>query len=124
MNIEEKLVKYDKTGDSLLIVSESDTIGSKELATIVRNIIDWLELEHKRTLWIQEDKKTRLKPMELRMQYPWCIALQELVVKEPLFSKYFSITGNKFDFLESISEDEKKRIREYVYIHRRRCTML
>ena len=61
--------------------------------------------------------------MELRMQYPWCIALQELVVKESLFSKYFSVIGNKFDFLESISEDEKKRIREYVYIHRRRCTM-
>lgn len=123
MSIEEKLIIYDKTGNRKLIICEDNQIENDKLSAIVRNIIDWLELEYKRTLWMKEGRKTCLKPMELRMQYPWCRELVELVDKEPLFKEYFFIQGNKLDFCKSISEEDKEKIREYVYLNRRRCFM-
>lgn len=123
MSIEERLVNFDKTGNCTLITNEAFLIDKDDLSAIVENIIDWLELEHKRTLWIQEGRKTKLKPMELRMQYPWCKTLVELVDEELIFKEYFCIKDNKFNFRESITEEEKKRIREYVYLNRRRCLM-
>ncbi|MDE7446248.1 MAG: hypothetical protein K2N15_11205, partial [Lachnospiraceae bacterium] len=90
-------------------------ISNYEMNVVVIMILSWLKLEHKRSLWKAEGKKICFKPLEVNMQYPWCANLYNLVEKEKLFHDYFSIKEGKFDFSDTVSEEDKAIAREKAY---------
>ncbi|WP_075721996.1 hypothetical protein [Roseburia sp. 499] len=90
-------------------------IDKENLNIIVLEILSWLKLENKRSIWIAQGRKACLKPLQLNMQYPWCTDLCMLVEKEKLFQEYFSIKEGKFNFSDLVTEDIKIKARELAY---------
>ena len=97
MNIVDKLLEYMETKNQKNLLSKIE-MSDYELNVVVVNILSWLKLEHKRSIWISQGKKNCHKALEVDMQYPWCVNLCKIVEKEKLFHDYFSIKDGKFDF--------------------------
>ena len=49
------------------------------------------------------------------MRYPWCANLYKLVENESLFQDCFLIKNSKFGFLDSVSEEDRRKAREKAY---------
>ena len=49
------------------------------------------------------------------MKYPWGQALNDMVTSEEIFSQYFCIINNKFDFKDSVPEEERMTARKWAY---------
>ena len=114
MNIVDKLLEYMETKNQKNLLSKIE-MSDYELNVVVVNILSWLKLEHKRSIWISQGKKNCHKALEVNMQYPWCVNLCKIVEKEKLFHDYFSIKDGKFDFSNEVSDEDKKIAREKVY---------
>lgn len=112
----DELLHYYETKDRKILITTNLQIENADLHVVVIKILSWLRLEHKRTLWIAEGRKTCLKPLDIDMRYPWCVDLSTLVEKEKLFHDTFSIRDRKFDFLDSVAEENRKSAREKVYL--------
>jgi len=117
MNLIEMLIEYRKAGNKQLLVSSECNIEKENLNIIVLEILSWLKLEHKRCLWINQGRKTCLKPLQLNMQYPWSRDLCMLVEKEKLFHEYFRIKDGKFEFSAKVEEKDKIEMRRLAYIN-------
>lgn len=115
IDIVDILLEYYNKGMSNGLIIYLQGLSSKDIRVVVIEILGWLKLEHKRKLWMEEGKKTKLKPLILNYNYIWCKNLKEMVEKEPLFKQYFYIEGNEFNFLPSITEDVRKKAREKAF---------
>lgn len=115
----EQLVKdimsFIATRNDELFFSDTCDFENDKFITIATEILGWLRLEQKRTVWKQEKKYVKHKPLKLNYNYPWCRQLKQIVELDERFKKSFVIKDSSFDFSENISEDEKVKIRKYVY---------
>lgn len=115
MHIIDELLKYWGSKDKKALMTTDIQISNYEMNVVVIKILSWLKLEHKRSLWKAEGKEICFKPLEVNMQYPWCANLYNLVEKEKLFHDCFSIKEGKFDFSDTVSEEDKAIAREKAY---------
>ena len=110
MNIVEKLIEYRDMQNSAVLgdVSNAD---NEELNVIAIEILSWLKLQRKRELWLEQGRKTSLKPIELNMSFPWCKTLGVLLQKNNVFSEVFSIENNTLNIRADISEEISHELR-------------
>ena len=113
MDIVAAMLKYMEVKDKRILVKNIQ-ISDYELTVVVK-ILSWLKLEHKRSIWISQGKRNRFKPLEIDMRYPWCANLYKLVENESLFQDCFFIKNSKFGFLDSVSEEDRRKARERAY---------
>ena len=114
MDIVGAMLKYMEVKDKRILVKNIQ-ISDYELNVVVVKILSWLKLEHKRSIWISQGKRNRFKPLEIDMRYPWCANLYKLVENESLFQDCFLIKNSKFSFLDSVSEEDRRKAREKAY---------
>lgn len=114
MDIVGAMLKYMEVKDKRILVKNIQ-ISDYELTVVVVKILSWLKLEHKRSIWISQGKRNRFKPLEIDMRYPWCANLYKLVENESLFQDCFLIKNSKFGFLDSVSEEDRRKARERAY---------
>lgn len=114
MDIVAAMLKYMEVKDKRILVKNIQ-ISDYELTVVVVKILSWLKLEHKRSIWISQGKRNRFKPLEIDMRYPWCANLYKLVENESLFQDCFLIKNSKFGFLDSVSEEDRRKARERAY---------
>lgn len=115
MDVVDLLLQYRKTYDINLLITSDLKIDKVNLNVIVIEILSWLKLEHKRSMWIAEGRKNCLKPLKINMQYPWCVDLNSLVEKEKLFHDSFIIKEGKLEFSDLVSEKDRVIAREKAY---------
>lgn len=115
MSIIDKLLIYLKYKDKEELITTDIKISDVELNVVVIKILSWLKLEYKRNIWMIEGKNKRFKPLEVDMKYPWCANLCKLVEKEKFFHDYFTIKNGKFDFSDTVSEEDKAIARKEVF---------
>ncbi len=113
MDIIDLMLDFRKNGcvDQLTNID----ISKDNLNVIVVNILSWLKLEYKRSLWMAEGKKTKLKPLELKENYSWCADLKRLIAGTKVFNAYFRVDENKVVFAKDIPMEERNRLREKAY---------
>ena len=113
MDIIDLMLQFRKNGS----VNQLTTIeiSKDNLNVIVVNILSWLKLEYKRSLWIADGKKTKLKPLELNENYSWCVDLKRLIEGTKVFNDYFCVDGNKVVFMKEIPMEEQNRLRKKAY---------
>lgn len=115
MEIIDRMIQYmDKREENILIGSDIK-ISKGDLSIVIIKILSWLKLEYKRSIWMSEGRKSVYKSLDINNDYPWCNNLRMLVENEKLFSDYFVIKDNKFDFADSVVEHERMLAREMVY---------
>lgn len=117
MNIVEKMIEFkNKRQVEILDVSSEYTIDN--LIVIITEILSWLKLERKREIWISQGRKTKLKPMELNMNYPWCNDLVMMLQGSNALSVIFCIKGSSMVFKDEIPDDyihEARRLADEQY---------
>ena len=111
MNIVDKMIEYRDSRKTEIF----DCIDSDNLTVIVTEILSWLKLERKREIWIEQGRKTTLKPMRLDMNYPWCNDLVKILEKDNAFSKVFCIKGKGMVFKEGIEPEYIHEARLLAY---------
>lgn len=109
------IMNFMSTRDISIIAIDGSNCEYDKFITIATEILGWLKLEHKRTLWKQERKYVKLKPLILNFNYPWCNQIKNIVEKNVRFNQFFIIEGTKFDFSKMVTEDEKAKVRKYAY---------
>ena len=119
MSMIDELLSYMNNQDKKILITADIQMSIYELNVVVIEILSWLKLEHKRSVWIAEGRKNCLKPLAVDIKYPWCANLYKLVDNEKLFHENFSIKDGKFNFSDTVSEKEKKIAREKA-----RCLIL
>ncbi|MDE6759163.1 MAG: hypothetical protein K2J90_00620 [Lachnospiraceae bacterium] len=115
MDIVDSFLRYIETRNRKLLITSDVEIEPKNLIVITVDILAWLKLEHKRTLWMAEGKKTCLKPLKLDMQCSWCLDLNQLVEKEREFQLYFKIENGYLNFSDHVTEVEREALREKAF---------
>ncbi len=104
MNIVDKLIEFNTTRDRAALGVTSD-IEQRTLVVIANDILEWLKLERKRELWIEQGKAIAHKPLELNMDYPWCKDLERLLNEDNSLAEVFRIKDNCLTFKDSVSDD-------------------
>lgn len=117
MDIVDKMIQYMDKRDCSILMTNSIYMSREDLGTVITYILSWLQLEHKRKLWISQGRRTKHKPLELNFKYPWCNDLKTLLEKEEEFKNCFVIKNNKLDFLDSIPEKDKMLAWEKAYYY-------
>lgn len=102
MNISDILLEFRKTQDITLLGCANLNISNEDLNVISIEILSWLKLEYKRTLWAKEGRHISLKPLHLTPTYSWCNSLTELMGSDNIFSQVFEITDRSLDFKSNI----------------------
>ena len=115
MEIIDRMIQYMDKREKDILIDNDIEISTQDLSVIIINILSWLKLEHKRSIWMSEGKRTSFKPLDIHENYSWCNNLRMLVEKEKLFSDYFAIKDDKFDFADSIREQDRILARQKVY---------
>lgn len=82
---------------------------------MIIDVLSWLRLGYQRELWKKEKKYVKQKPLDINLKYPWCKILKELTETNARFHKYFFITDKKFDFRESVTNEERVNAMKLVY---------
>ena len=101
MNIVDKMIEFRDTRKTDMF----SHIDSDNLVVIVTEMLSWLKLERKREVWIEQGRKTALKPLELNMNYPWCKDLADILQGDNDLSEVFCIDGNCVSFKDSVTTD-------------------
>ena len=109
------IMSFIATRNVEVVFADTCDFESDKFITIATEILGWLRLEQKRTVWKQEKKYVKHKPLILNYNYPWCRQLMQIVEQDERFKKYFAIIGSSFGFSDDVSEDEKAKIRKFVY---------
>ena len=91
MSMIDELLSYMNNQDKKILITADIQMSIYELNVVVIEILSWLKLEHKRSVWIAEGRKNCLKPLAVDIKY------------------------GKFDFSDTVSEKEKKIAREKAY---------
>lgn len=116
----ENLVSYVREGSyterSKAFAQKLNCHSALALRTVSINILRWAKLEHKRTLWMQQGRPTKHKPMQLSYEcYPWEEYLRELVSNNSEFRSLFKICGNMLLFADNVSSKERAELCEFAY---------
>ena len=125
MNIVDRMLKFLETRDpSLLVSDDTHDMDPLTLTSIVLDLMGWLRLEYKRSVWVEMGKKTCLKPLPLYTKYPCGRGLIRLVEEEPVFREMFQvITPEKrwlvedaaLTFRETVPEEVRAELREEAF---------
>lgn len=105
MNISDILLEFRKTQNITLLECTNMNISNEDLNVISIEILSWLKLEYKRTLWKKEGRHISLKPLHLTFTYSWCNSLTELMGSDNIFSQVFEITDRNLDFKSELEEE-------------------
>lgn len=105
MNITDTLIEFRKTQDITLLGCTNLNISNEDLNVLAIEILSWLKLEYKRTLWAKEGRHISLKPLRLSSTYSWCKSLTELMSSPNIFSQVFEITDRSLDFKSEIEKE-------------------
>ncbi len=111
MNIVDKLIEYrNKRNADIFGAIESDN-----LIVIVTELLSWLKLERKRELWIEQGRKTSLKPLKLNMNYPWCNDLVNILQADNSLAEVFCVEGKSLTFKDSVASEyiHEARLKAY-----------
>ena len=108
------LLDYWKYRDKSILITTDLDISIDDLNVVVIKILSWLKLQYQRSSWIAEGRKTAFKPLMVNTDYSWGTVLRKLVENESLFSDFFSLNDDKFDFSDTLSEDDKQAAIEKV----------
>lgn len=116
----ESLMAYVREGSysdkSKVFAQQLNCHDALMLRTVSINILRWAKLEHQRTLWIQQGRPTKHKPMKLSYNcYPWEKYLCELVSSNCEFHRLFKICGNDFLFADNVSPEEQAELCKFAY---------
>lgn len=114
MNIVEKLITYRQT-QKITELGLKKCFDKENLNVIVIEILSWLQLQHKRKIWIEQGRKAKLNPMKLNMNYPWCNELIIYMSQDNALSEYFSISENTLDFRTDISKEIVDECIDYAF---------
>ena len=111
MNIVDKLIEYRNTRNADIFGS----IESDNLIVMVTELLSWLKLERKREIWIEQGRKTKLKPLKLNMNYPWCNDLVTILQADSLLAEVFCVEDKSVTFKDSVSSEyiHEARLRAY-----------
>lgn len=109
------IISFVSTRDITIIAKDRNGCEYDKFIIIATEILGWLKLEYKRTLWKKERKYVKQKPLKLNFNYPWCNQIKDIVEKNDRFKQFFTIDGINLDFSETVTEEEKAKIRKYVY---------
>ena len=115
MQLIKDILDFLVTRDIRMIAGDENDHSYDDFIIIALNLLEWLKLEHKRSLWKQTKSYMRQKPLKLNFNYPWCGRLKSIVEKNERFKHLFVIDGTNFDLPEMVTEQEKEEIRKYVY---------
>jgi hypothetical protein len=111
----ERFFEYLHTADISKVVNHTTMKEPQKLGIIITKILDWLKLERKRTLWMEDGKKTKHKPMKLYQEAPWCQELELLIQNEPIFNQHFQIKNGMLLYAAQVSEEEQEYGRILAY---------
>ena len=107
MDLIEKMINYINTDDNIFVDVKCDDISDFNVAII--NLLEWLKLQYKRQIWLEEGKKDFRKPLSIPLDTSWgCLLANVLISTE--FNNYFDIDVDKITLSSKMSEDEKKAI--------------
>lgn len=115
MNISDILLEFRKTQNITLLECTNMNISNEDLNVISIEILSWLKLEYKRTLWAKEGRRISLKPLRLISTYSWCNSLTELMGSDNIFSQVFEITDRNLDFKSEIEEEYMMTARRIAF---------
>ena len=115
MDIIDKMVQYMEKRDNSILLTTGIQMTVEDLSVVTIEVLSWLRLEYKRKVWISEGRKAKHKPLEINFKYPWCADLKMILEKEEDFRNHFTIKDGKFDFLDSIPEEERMVAWEKAY---------
>lgn len=104
MNIVDCLLDF-KNEEKVELLSNEQVVDIVLLRVIATELLSWMQLQQKRLLWIENGKKTSLKPLTLNMAYPWCQTLSKYVETQTAFSSVFEINDGKLDFKKDLPEE-------------------
>lgn len=114
MNISDRLVEFNNARDTATLGVISD-IEQRTLVVIANDILEWLKLERKRELWIEQGKAITHKPLELNMDYHWCKDLERILNEDNPLAEVFCIKDNCLTFKDSVSDDYIHEARALAY---------
>ncbi len=114
-DIVKKMIEYLNTQDISIICNKTSIPEKTVINTAIIELLSWLKLEKKRENWIEEGRKTKLKPLELNYKYEWCIFLKKLIIEESEFNELFEIKENLLYFKESVPAKLQSQIRAEAY---------
>jgi hypothetical protein len=115
MQLIKDIMSFMATRNIRIISGDENDLVYENFVIIAFEILGWLKLEHKRTLWKQTRSYMKQKPLKLNFNYTWCNQLKNIVEKNERFKHLFVIDGTNFDFSEMVTEQEKEEVRKYVY---------
>lgn len=104
MNIVEKMMAFRDSQD-IAQLGVDKCVDLENLNVIVIEILSWLKLQYKRELWIAQGRKTKLKPMDLNYEFPWCNELESYINDNNTFGEHFIIIGKTMEFKDEIPLD-------------------
>ena len=110
-------LEYSKTGNSRILL-EVNNLKTEDIISFNAMIIDvlsWLRLGYQKELWKKEKRYVKQKPLDINLKYPWCKILKELTETNSSFHKYFFATDRKFDFRETVTDEERVNAMKLVY---------
>lgn len=115
MQLIKDIMSFMATRNIRIISGDENDLVYENFVIIAFEILGWLKLEHKRTLWKQTRSYMKQKPLKLNFNYTWCNQLKNIMEKNERFKHLFVIDGTNFDFSEMVTEQEKEEVRKYVY---------
>lgn len=115
MYVIDKMLEYMEKRKKEILISADSQLSEYELGVIIVNILWWLKAEYKRSIKIAEGGDTDHMPLMIDTKYPWCANLKMVTETEELFRDHFTIADGKFDFLDTVSEEDRAAAREKAY---------
>lgn len=115
MHVIDKMTEYMEKRKKEILISADSELSEYELGVIIVNILWWLKSEYKRSIRVSQGEDTCYMPLMIDTKYPWCANLKMLTETEALFQDHFLIEDGKFDFLDTVSEEDKAAAREKAY---------
>lgn len=111
------ILEYNQTRDMGIWLSKHPWVVEdiESFGVMITDVLAWFRLGYKRELWKKDGKHVKQKPLEINLSYPWCNILKDITENDPQFLKYFYVSKNKFDFRETVPEEERIQVMEFVY---------
>ena len=111
------ILEYNQTRDMGIWLSKHPWVVEdvESFGVMITDVLAWFRLGYKRELWKKDGKRVKQKPLEINLSYPWCNILKDITENDPQFLKYFYVSKNKFDFRETVAEEERIQAMEFVY---------
>ena len=114
MEIIEQLVDFSNNRNKE-IVSDFENIDMIKASVICFEILDWISSINRHLCSNDSKEANDYKKMKLEYKYEWCNILRAILLnKNKDLSKLFLIEDCYLNFKENVSDEEKRKIIEYV----------